>query len=142
MIITPQTIIYGADKKPVKFPHRGLTRDSFNGQTIQDLRAGGHDWYLYQPPEGYDPVLNRLDGVIVLGSYTCTEGRIDLTAEELQARIDSENLSIESQRSTRYRNESDPIFFYWKRGQRTEQEWLDHVELIRTVLPYIEEGIK
>lgn len=138
MIITPQNKLYTADGKRVVFPP-GLKQSDYvkDGQTIQELRAGGYDWYLYQPPEGYDKTLHRLDGVIVLDSYTCTEGHIDLTAEELQANIDSKNASIESQRSIRYINESDPLFFYWQRGEGTEQEWLGLVAQIRAELPYI-----
>jgi hypothetical protein len=34
-------------------------------------------------------------------------------------------------RSEAYRNESDPIFFKWQRGEATEQEWLDKVAEIK-----------
>lgn len=34
-------------------------------------------------------------------------------------------------RSEAYKNESDPIFFQWQRGEKTEQEWLDKVEEIK-----------
>lgn len=137
MIITPQTIIYGSDKSPVVFPYHGLRRESFNGGEIEDLRAGGYDWYIYEQPSEHDPKLNRLDGLMVLGSYTCTEGCIDLTPKELQANIDKQNSSTKTQRSSLYIKESDPLFFYWMRGEGTEQYWLDEVAKIRTGLPYI-----
>ena len=88
MIITSSHVIYGADKQPVKFPVGGLARHKFNGKTIEELRLGGYDWYLYVIPIGYDPAINRLDGVVVLNSPTCTEGTVSLTAEELQGVAD------------------------------------------------------
>jgi hypothetical protein len=34
-------------------------------------------------------------------------------------------------RSEAYKEESDPIFFKWQRGEATEQEWLDKVAEIK-----------
>jgi len=34
-------------------------------------------------------------------------------------------------RAEAYRIESDPIFFQWQRGEKTEQEWLDKVAEIK-----------
>jgi hypothetical protein len=36
-----------------------------------------------------------------------------------------------------YEQESDPIFFKWQRGEATQQEWLDAVELVKQQYPYI-----
>lgn len=36
-----------------------------------------------------------------------------------------------------YEHESDPIFFKWQRGEATQQEWLDAVELVKQQYPYI-----
>lgn len=33
----------------------------------------------------------------------------------------------EEYRKDAYRNESDPIFFKWQRGEATQQEWLDKI---------------
>jgi hypothetical protein len=49
--------------------------------------------------------------------------------------------SLEQQQDLRartYKNESDPIFFKWQRGEVTEQEWLDKVEEIKLRYPYPE----
>lgn len=139
MIIEETDSIRSADGKqiPHRNPETGLRREEFTGKDINDLRSGGQDLYIYQLPDGHDPKLNRLDGVVVLGEYTCTEGCISLTDEELQINIDSKNTSIELGRSGRYRNESDPKFFYWQRGEGTQQEWLDSVAQIREEEPYI-----
>lgn len=34
-------------------------------------------------------------------------------------------------RAEAYRLESDPIFFQWQRGEKTQQEWLDKVAEIK-----------
>lgn len=39
-------------------------------------------------------------------------------------------------RSAAYRNESDPLFFKWQRGEATEQEWKDKVAEIQARYPY------
>jgi hypothetical protein len=38
-------------------------------------------------------------------------------------------------RAIAYREESDPIFFKWQRGEATEQEWLDKVAEIKARYP-------
>lgn len=45
------------------------------------------------------------------------------------------NEMISRQRAKKYRNESDPIFFKWQRGEATEQEWKDKVAEIRERIP-------
>jgi len=37
----------------------------------------------------------------------------------------------ESNKKEAYREESDPLFFKWQRGEATEQEWLDKVAEIK-----------
>lgn len=49
--------------------------------------------------------------------------------------------TLEQQQSARalaYKNESDPVFFRWQRGEATEQEWLDKIEEIKLRYPYPE----
>jgi hypothetical protein len=45
-----------------------------------------------------------------------------------QQEIEQEN---ELNRLSAYREESDPLFFKWQRGEATEQEWLDKVAEIK-----------
>lgn len=40
-------------------------------------------------------------------------------------------------RADAYREEADPLFFGWKRGETTEQAWLDKVEEIRNRYAYL-----
>jgi hypothetical protein len=42
----------------------------------------------------------------------------------------------QANRAAAYRNEADPIFFQYQRGEATEQDWLDKIEEIRARYPY------
>jgi hypothetical protein len=46
--------------------------------------------------------------------------------------IEEINSIQESNRKEAYREESDPLFFKWQRGEATQQEWLDKVEEIKS----------
>jgi hypothetical protein len=46
--------------------------------------------------------------------------------------IDEVNAIHESNRKEAYREESDPLFFKWQRGEATQQEWLDKVTEIKS----------
>lgn len=43
---------------------------------------------------------------------------------------------IKLDRLLAYRQESDPLFFKWQRGEATQQEWLDKIEEIKIRYPY------
>lgn len=45
---------------------------------------------------------------------------------------------VTSLRADAYRNESDPLFFKWQRGESTEQIWLDKVTEIKVRFPKVE----
>lgn len=49
-----------------------------------------------------------------------------------QAEIDAIATSL---RAEAYREESDPLFFKWQRGESTEQEWLDKIAEIKARYP-------
>lgn len=46
------------------------------------------------------------------------------------------NKNQQDARSAAYRNESDPLFFKWQRGEGTEQDWKDKVAEIQARYPY------
>lgn len=56
----------------------------------------------------------------------------DASAEEIEQRIADYNFQQEQSRSDAYKNESDPLFFKWQRGEATEQQWLDKIAEIKT----------
>lgn len=70
----------------------------------------------------------------------------ELTPEEIEERSVYEagqhqrdiNLVNEARRSA-YQVESDPIFFQYQRGEKTEQEWLDAVNAVNAAYPYPEQ---
>lgn len=62
---------------------------------------------------------------------------VDATAEEIVERIAAINFEAEVNRAEAYRNESDPLFFKWQRGEATEQEWLDKVAEIKARYPKV-----
>lgn len=44
--------------------------------------------------------------------------------------------AVSAARLAGYRDKSDPIFFQYQRGEKTEQEWLDAVQAINDANPY------
>ena len=59
----------------------------------------------------------------------------DLIWPELE--IELHNNFSRKMRSQDYSKESDSIFFKWKRGEATEQDWLDSIELVKQRYPYL-----
>jgi hypothetical protein len=45
--------------------------------------------------------------------------------------LDEINVIHEFNRKEAYKEESDPLFFKWQRGEATQQEWLDKVNEIK-----------
>lgn len=76
--------------------------------------------------------------------YDATTGEKTIrpyTAEEIAAIEKAAIPTLEQQQAARalaYKNESDPVFFRWQRGEATEQEWLDKIEEIKLRYPYPE----
>ena len=44
--------------------------------------------------------------------------------------------AVTENRRISYQVESDPIFFQYQRGEKTEQEWLDAVQAVNDANPY------
>ena len=61
----------------------------------------------------------------------------DATEEEIAERKAEINAQAEANRAEAYRNESDPLFFKWQRGEATEEEWLYKVSEIRARYPKV-----
>jgi len=67
----------------------------------------------------------------------------ELTPEEIAKRAEWEagayqreyDAVTEARRSS-YQLESDPIFFQYQRGEKTQQEWLDAVQAVNEANPY------
>jgi len=58
------------------------------------------------------------------------------TKEQLETEKKEDELQqVENNRRNAYRNESDPLYLKWQRGEATEQEWLDKIEEIKERFP-------
>ena len=63
------------------------------------------------------------------------------TLEELQlhwedVQYETQMEAVRNQRLIAYREESDPIFFDYQRGEATEEEWLEAIQNIKDRYPY------
>jgi len=62
------------------------------------------------------------------------------TKEQLESHWDevqkeAQLVRVRKNRADAYREESDPIFLQWQRGDATEQEWLDKIAEIKGRFP-------
>jgi hypothetical protein len=64
--------------------------------------------------------------------------RADCDARWVTLEVEMLNASMQRSRAIAYREEADPLFFGWQRGENTETEWLDKVAEIRAKYPYVE----
>lgn len=46
---------------------------------------------------------------------------------------------IKEQRRLTYIEKSDPVFFQYQRGEKTEQDWIDAIAAVDASLPYPEQ---
>lgn len=63
---------------------------------------------------------------------------VDATTEEIAYRVNELNAIAQNNRADAYRNESDPLFFKWQRGEASEQDWLNKIEEIKQRFPKVE----
>ena len=58
------------------------------------------------------------------------------TKEQVETEAkEAELQQVETNRRNAYRNESDPLYLKWQRGDATEQEWMDKIEEIKERFP-------
>ena len=65
-----------------------------------------------------------------------TEADLEALWPEVQSEVAYEQ--VEQTRAQAYRESSDPIFFEYQRGDKTEAEWLAAVEAVKAAHPYPE----
>lgn len=68
---------------------------------------------------------------------------IPLTVEEeaereawAAAQPERDRLAVQQARQAAYQATADPLFFGFRRGDNTEQEWLDAVQAVKDQFPY------
>lgn len=81
----------------------------------------------------YDITKNIIEGTPVFDGNVChkTWTEIDASQEEIEARQAKIVEDLKQRKANAYREESDPIFFQWQRGEATQQQWLDKVAEIK-----------
>ena len=90
----------------------------------------------------YRESLWRLDGDNYAGltwlsdSPKPTEKALEALWPEVQYEVAMEQ--VERARAIAYRETSDPIFFEYQRGDKTEAEWLAAVQAVKDAHPYPE----
>ena len=65
-----------------------------------------------------------------------TEKQLQALWPEVQLEVQTEQ--VEQARQVAYRETSDPIFFEYQRGDKTEAEWLAAVQAVKDANPYPE----
>lgn len=128
------------DKTVVKYPYSIGELKQDNPQTsfpatIPDsvlAEYGVHPVIPADRPE-IDHTKNVVEEVpnLIKGQWYQDFKVVDATPEEIEQRIADMSAMAEKQRQEAYRNESDPLFFKWQRGEATEQEWLDKIQEIK-----------
>jgi hypothetical protein len=101
------------------------------------------DWNMYvvarvDRPD-VDPITQNISEqtpVLVKGQWTQVWAVTDATPEEIAERQEQQLEQAKAQRADAYREEADPLFFKYQRGECSEQEWLDKIEEIRERFPY------
>ena len=63
-----------------------------------------------------------------------TEKQLEALWPEVQLEVQTEQ--VEQARQVAYRETSDPIFFEYQRGDKTEAEWLAAVQAVKDANPY------
>lgn len=111
---------------------------SFPSQITNELLA---EWNVFPVVLAEYPQVDYTKNVIeetpnlVNGMWYQDYTVADATEEEIAQRKAELNAQAEDNRANAYRNESDPLFFKWQRGEATEQEWLDKVAEIKARYP-------
>ena len=65
-----------------------------------------------------------------------TKKQLEALWPEVQLQVAAER--VEQARAVAYRETSDPIFFEYQRGDKTEAEWLAAVQAVKDANPYPE----
>jgi len=62
---------------------------------------------------------------------------VDMTDAEIQTQQAMREMEARDRRKEAYREEADPLYFKWQRGEATQQDWLSKVAEIKERFPKI-----
>lgn len=123
-----------------KYPYslNELLRDNPNTSfpaEIPDSLAAEFEVYPVIPADypqvDYTKTVVEETPILINGVWHQEYTTVDATESEIAARKVEWNNQATINRADAYRNESDPLFFKWQRGEATEQEWLNKVNEIK-----------
>jgi hypothetical protein len=98
-------------------------REILNASFSDNVDLSELGYFKFEPSLQPEPLENhRVVGRIENNQQVWEQ--VPLTNEEINARL-------EALRAEAYREESDPLFFKWQRGEATQQQWLDKVAEIK-----------
>ena len=85
-------------------------------------------WFGFEGDKTYKNLVIIDDQYDKPTEQECVDGVAQMESE-------SKLQQVENNRRNAYRNEADPLYLKWQRGEATEQEWLDKIEEIRERFP-------
>ena len=84
----------------------------------------------------YESITNTaFEGEVLFDNIPTEEQLISAFPNYLAKKNELKIVTNAALRAESYRLESDPIFFQWQRGEKTEQEWLDKIDEIKVRFP-------
>ncbi len=98
-----------------------------------DLREFGAFDSVQEVEGGYD-----CDGAFWSTNVTGVVSTVKEVADDYMTpdQIESYNTQQSANRAKAYPVDSDPIFFQWQRGYKTQQDWDDAVAAVQAQYPY------
>ena len=103
-----------------------------------ELLPEGFVYVHSTPAPDYSPLTHRaaaaapaFDGEKWAQGWTLEELMADEIAEQTARAAEA----VYAARRAAYQEESDPIFFQWQRGEKTQQDWLDKIAEIKLRFP-------
>jgi hypothetical protein len=133
------------DGKPEKYTLAQLKKDNpYNTlfpdiMTPENLVDYGAFVFVESDIPQYDNITHKvveIDPILEGEVYVQTWQVLPLTEQEKSDMIKKLGDEIKEKRRKAYQRYSDPLYFKWKRGDGTEQEYLNKIEAIKAQLPY------
>lgn len=75
------------------------------------------------------------DGEVFFDHTPSNDELLSVFPNYAEAKAENDKEVAKTLRATAYKDESDPVFFKWQRGEATQQEWLDKVAEIKARYP-------
>lgn len=113
------------------FPNSSFPETGVSDEFLQTM--GAYRVSVFLPHDRVTEKLVACDPYIDPTTNLAITVRVEnKTAEELEQDKITAAAKSSAARAAAYRNESDPIFFKWQRGEATKEEWLNKIEEIKT----------